>query len=221
MPRKVAKRPAEGDGGSSKRQNLEFDDWRSPLYYWHGQVSTDDHSGKTTWEGTWIASKDGLPTPSEFGKSPNSFKLVSTDFLSRDGVALEESCPFGRSGRFTGTFKLDNDGTGLRDYSDLEHRIVFKNRTDGTLLVGARGAASFGQFVSTGCLTYGTRNAPASLTLARRYITEDDPRAAMSAWQALLSTETTLAQGRREAWDSPWVTLQSSSPVTAAATMAG
>jgi hypothetical protein len=202
MPRKV-----KHEGGSSesdsKRQKQkedkpEFDDWRAPLYFWHGSVRTDDY-GDTTWEGTWIASETGLPSPSEFEACKNTFKFVCTDFLERDGVGLEDACPYGRSGNFHGSFKLNNDGTGLRDYADLEHRIVFKNHSAGWSLAGARGTAEFGEFISAGRLTFPQGETPAYLTLARRYLKDDDPRTQLSAWGTVLQIESNM-EGREAPW---------------------
>jgi len=221
--RKGKKIPLEGEAASSTSKRakgdaeFEFEDWRSPLYFWHGTVQTDWDNGVTTWEGTWIASKSGLPSAKEFAESPNTFKLSSSDFLDRDGVRLEDACPFGRSGYFKGSYKLDNDGQGFMDYSDLEHRLVFKNHSGGALLVGARGAAAFGHFVSVGHLTFPTRNGAAILTVARRYITEDDPRLGQSAWATLLHIEEQLEKGRRDGWETPWTLLHGSPAYAAAA----
>ena len=114
MPRKVKREGGSSDDHSKKRKGSsssgdpeekpEFDDWRNPLYYWHGTVHTDEY-GDTTWEGTWIASETGLPSPSEFENCTNTFKFVCGDFLERDGVGLEEHCPYGRSGNFNGLAK--------------------------------------------------------------------------------------------------------------------
>lgn len=205
MPRKVAKRPAETDDTSNKQPKNEdvapesvVADWRDQLYFWHGTVHTEDH-GETTWQGTWIASDSGLPSMAEFSASENEFKLTSNDFLARDEVGLEEMCPFGRSGYFTGTYKLDNDGSGFRDYSDDVHRICFKDHTASWSLVAARGSCTFGEFISAGRLVFPQGNTPATLTLARRYLTEDDPRTKLSAWGALHQIDSKL-EGREAPW---------------------
>ena len=205
MPRKVAKRPAEDDEGSSKQQKVNdppaeaaVQDWRAPLYFWHGTVHTED-SGETSWEGTWIASDTGLPSLAEFSASENKFTLVSNDFLIRDEVGLEEVCPYGRSGYFTGTYKLDNDGSGFQDYSDDIHRVCFKDHTASWSLVAARGSCTFGEFVSAGRLVFPQGNTPATLTLARRYLTEDDARTKLTAWGALLQIDSKL-EGREAPW---------------------
>ena len=48
---------------------------------------------------------------------------------------------------------------------------------------------------------------PAQLTLARQYISDDDPRVQLSAWAALLRTENRLAKGRRDGWETPWTQM--------------
>ena len=202
-------RKAKHEGSASTQAAAEEEakpaDWRSLLYFFHGTVQTNLSSGETHWQGTWVASSDGLPSPAEFDESPNKFNLVSTSFLARDEVALEDACPFGRSGDFKGRFSLDDDGSGThREVSDIEHRVVFKACPGGCSLVGARGLAPFGQFVSLGRLTCPSRNVPAQLTLARQYIGMDDPRVQLSAWAALLRAEARLTKGRRDAWETPW-----------------
>ena len=201
MPRKTKR--ADSDEYQSKQMKAAepVGDWRETLYYWHGPVSTDE-AGVTTWQGSWIASADGLPSPAEFEASSNAFKLMSNDFLVRDGVPLEDTCPFGRSGYFNGYYKLDNDGTGLRDYSDIEHRIVIKDHTAGWALVGARGTADFGEFISAGRLVFPHGTSPACLTLARRYLADNDPRVHLSAWAAVRQIDSNL-EGR----DMPWKQL--------------
>ena len=121
MPRK---RPAPAEDDENKQQKTEgSDDWRAPLFFWHGKVTTDIDTEVTTWQGTWLASEDGLPSAADFKTAENTFKLTSCDFLPRDGVRLEDVCPFGRSGYWGGTFTLDK-GDGFKDVSDIEHRIV-------------------------------------------------------------------------------------------------
>lgn len=206
--RKKAKYPAPST--STDEEQGAVSDWRSILYYWHGTVHTDLRTGETTWEGTWLATDSpSLPSVREFADSPNTFRLVSSSFLARDEVGLEDTCPFGRSGVFTGRFKLDDDGSGrLKDFSDIEHQMAFKSSPGGLSLVGARGVAPFGQFISLGRLTSPVRSTPAYLTLARQYMSDDDPRVQLTAWGTLLRAEKSLSKGRRDGWENPWTQLQ-------------
>lgn len=187
----MPKRKAVESTSEKKRttHNQDPNSWREVLYFWHGTLSTDESSGETIWEGTWIASEDGLPSTAEFDTSENTFRLTSSAFYVRDGVPLEARCPFGRSGHFAGYFLLDG-----KDCSDIEHRLVFKDQ-----LVAARGTAFFGEFISAGRLVFPQGSASAYLTLARRYLTEDDLRVKLTAWAALLQIEENM-----ERRDSPW-----------------
>ena len=191
--------PAGSEGGSSSSSSSSSAaaaasartapaaDWRTPVFYWRGSVTG------STWEGTWVASLDGLPADADFASSANTFKLECSCPLATVYEHCEEEVSF------TGSYKLDN-GDGPEDFSDLEHTI---NAWEGPpshhpachnwANVGAVGNTPFGRFVSLGRLDRppnpdGTNSGGQSiggiytrLTLARRYIAEDDPRNGMSA----------------------------------------
>ena len=183
-------------------------DWRQPVFYWRGAVTG------AVWEGTWVASTDGLPSDADFKDSANTFRLECGKPLSTLAKARGED----RAAAFAGgTYKLDN-GEGLGDYSDLEHKIFAFNgppphhpSCSSWAVVGACGDTEFGRFVSLGRLdekasgevpgddTYGR------LTLARRYLAEDDPRAAMSAYDVARR----VASCGADEWanDAPWLAL--------------
>ena len=87
-----------------------------------------------------------------------------------------------------GSYKLDN-GNGLEDTSDDTHRWevrTWPKAAPGEVecathaAVAAVGTTSFGRFVSLGAIEGHT------MTLARRYIADDDPRAAWSSPAAVL-----------------------------------
>jgi hypothetical protein len=167
-------------------------DWRAPLFFWRGKVDG------TTWEGTWVASTEGLPSEAEFASSPNAFKLTcSVDLgalFSPTNSLLNEDAEHFAS--FTGSYKLDN-GDGLADYEDKEHVIwghgcppdhhPLSEGVDHWAVVGATGNTEFGRFVSLGRLDHppdhsgGAYDPFTRLTLARRYIADNDKRTKMSA----------------------------------------
>ena len=111
---------------------------------------------------------------------------------------MDEEDPEGRkaffqlSGLFemtlAGSYKLDN-GDGLEDVSDDTHRFevrTWPSTPPGEVdrathaAVAAVGTTPFGRFVSLGVIEGST------MTLARRYIEDDDPRAAWSSPTAVL-----------------------------------
>ena len=165
-----------------RKKRAPASDWRMPVFYWRGSVAG------STWEGSWVASADGLPADADFASSANTFKLECSCPLdnklqnSKDEVS------------FTGSYKLDN-GDGLEDFSDIEHTIdawdgppSHHPATHSWAVVGAIGSTPFGNFISLGRLdrTDGRGGSMVDgdytrLTLARRYIADDDPRIGMSA----------------------------------------
>ena len=90
--------------------------------------------------------------------------------------------------QFGGSYKLDN-GNGLEDTSDDTHRWevrTWPKAAPGEVecathaAVAAVGTTPFGRFVSLGVIDGST------MTLARRYIEDDDPRAAWASPAAVL-----------------------------------
>mgnify|MGYP003316301546 CR=1 FL=1 len=90
--------------------------------------------------------------------------------------------------KFGGSYKLDN-GDGLEDTSDDTHRWevrTWPKAAPGEVecathaAVAAVGTTPFGRFVSLGVIDGST------MTLARRYIADDDPRAAWASPAAVL-----------------------------------
>eukprot|EP00966_Prymnesium_polylepis_P110215 2550276-Prymnesium_polylepis.1 len=154
--------PKRKGKGSSAARKRPKSDWRTPLFYWRGELD-----GKR-WIGSWfvsgrsnlraflkspVASADGLPSDEEFASSANSFELECSKALgflptnSSDGNAT-----------FSGKYKLDN-GDGPQDYSDIDHQIwVVDGPPSGAMgdsawgLAGACGNTEFGRFVSLGKL---------------------------------------------------------------------
>ena len=77
-----------------------------------------------------------------------------------------------------GSYKLDN-GNGLKDVKDVEHRWEVRMPA-----VAAVGTTPFGRFVSLGVIERHRHRD--RMTLARRYIADDDPRAAWASPAAVL-----------------------------------
>ena len=191
-PKRSAEDSAEEPKGKQKAARGAPADWRAPLFFWRGKVDG------TTWEGTWVASTEGLPSEAEFASSPNAFKLTcSVDlgalFTPTNSLLNKDSEHFAS---FTGSYKLDN-GDGLADYEDKEHVIwghgcppdhhPLSEGVDHWAVVGATGNTEFGRFVSLGRLDHppdhsgGAYDPFTRLTLARRYIADNDKRTKMSA----------------------------------------
>lgn len=135
-------------------------DWRSPIFYWRGTISGVSDN---VWSGTWVASENGLPADAEFDASNTTFRLESKTPLGPDAA-----------GEFTGKYKLDQ-GDGLQDFEDVYHNIAVS-----ASLCAARGNTEFGEFVSLGKFVRAA-DGTLTLTLARRYIGDRDPRRKQTA----------------------------------------
>lgn len=185
-------------------------DWRAPLYFLHGEVATSD-SATTSWHGTWVTSEGGeLPSLQAFRESTARFNMTTGDFLST-GVPLEVRCPIGRSGSFGGGY-TNSDG---RAFYDHEHRLVVMDHLESCSLVAERGESNIGGcYISIGRLVFPRDGkGTALLTLARRYLTGDDPRAHMEPWELLFRMVGQVTRGCRERDDfapqapAPWKLL--------------
>ncbi len=171
MAPKSKKRDAsQGKASPSKKGRAA--DWRTPIFYWRGVIEDE-----WVWSGTWVVSDSGLPELEDFEKSANTFRLTCSEMFGMLPMTEEVAT-------FTGSYKLDN-GAGLQDVKDFQHRIkvVESDQLDAMGLakwcvVGARGTTEFGEFVSLGRLDRDFQGG-VTLTLARRYIADDDPRCKM------------------------------------------
>lgn len=205
MPPKRSR--ASGSSSKAKKRRTPAPDWRTPIFYWRGKV-TDE----TVWSGTWVASETGLPTDADFAESANTFKLMCSKGIGTLGGS-DKDAP---TATFTGTYKLDN-GDGLDDYSDDSHRICLQDGPPADhpfgdsawVSVAARGTTPFGQFVSLGKIVRAADGGQV-LTLARRYIDDNDPRCAMSPNDVL----NRLVDERLDHWacTEPWRALPWKTP---------
>ena len=163
-------------------------DWRTPLFYWRGAVDGD------AWSGTWVASADGLPSDADSpaeniadkfgGKSMSSPATPPAVLLDQgDGLAglLRHLARGARDAhRATTARRARRRGLGRRR-RDRQHRA--------------------GRFVSLGRLDGAESydSGYSRLTLARRYLDDDDPQVGMSAKVAMPP-----AAGRRWALGAPY-----------------
>mmetsp|Transcript_50075 Transcript_50075/g.165820 ORF Transcript_50075/g.165820 Transcript_50075/m.165820 type:complete len:219 (+) Transcript_50075:120-776(+) len=186
------KRKAAASAAARKRK-APPSDWRTPIFYWRGAISGAE------WTGTWVASAAGLPRDAEFKESANTFSLrCSQPIMS----LVDEEDREVKTAHFTGSYKLDN-GEGLADYEDVEHSIAVCFGPEWAS-VAARGTTEFGDFVSLGKLHDGaSQGGYQTLTLARRYIADGDPRTAMNATSVLARVEAEDSF----AGEHPWLAL--------------
>ena len=197
---------AASSAPKTKKPRAAAPDWRTPLFYWRGKVGNE-----TSWSGTWVASADGLPCDADFAASTNTFELsCSEDIVEMsDGPTGTADAP---AATFAGSFKLTT-GNGLEDCSDIEHVICVQ---EGPAMGGPMGESEwvnvagcgtnrFGKFLSLGKMV--RDGGDDVLTLARRYIADEDPRCAMSV-QDVLGRVSGEEEGP-EMWacEEPWLAL--------------
>jgi hypothetical protein len=147
-------------------------DWREQLYYWRGSLKV--HKGHVAWEGTWCGT---------FGSEPPSdedYATNSTQTFGARGPKRTDALPPPVRAKWKSVYAMDNDGSGkVSKYSDSRHSIAFRGVSTTTLgerwACVARGRNEFGRFCS-----WGECDGKGVLTLARRYLRDDDPRAKMS-----------------------------------------
>ena len=128
----------------------------------------------TSWAGTPIHGRDDYAATAE---------ILEEIMMSEWGTETEEGDgDYGKPDRLCemkfdkGSYKLDN-GNGLEEVKDVEHRWEVR-----TPAVAAVGTTPFGRFVSLGIIDGSTE----TMTLARRYIADDDPRVAWASPAAVL-----------------------------------
>ena len=158
---------------------------------WRGKLKFS-LGGLVEWKGTWVGMgpEDSFPTDEDFVGSENAFSQ-QIDMNGEDRWVC------------SGTYLLDN-GDGHESFSDIAHALYVIRKGDqgvidlaapspplsAPLYVVAAGKTEFGNFFSKGCITMVNRKPDKeavkneehiqdqvwTLTLARRYLPDKDPR---------------------------------------------
>ena len=181
-------------------------DWRSPLFYWRGELTPRDD--RLRWQGAWVACEGDLPTDGEFAASENAFDVSSTagfEFhIHRRLLGITRELGHATAfGLVDGYYLLDNGG-GHERFTDIRQNVVVeeKSPTD-PLVVAAVGTTEFGAFVSLGSIDE-TASGTVRMTLARRYVDDSDPRAQWTTGQVLDDVRMRHGAGA-SLWESlPW-----------------
>lgn len=173
--------------------------WRETLFVWDGILSfveDDDNDAaagdKIKWEGTWVgvdsadAHKVDTPKRGAFNRdvsSDNTFEVIGRAVKGEEEDKPEQDGA-GVLGRNASALYKANmiDGAGYdleeKKHQDAVHNVYLSTlRWNGNLrdqvenIVFAIGENEFGNYISVGWLRVGNR-----VTMARRYIDEDDER---------------------------------------------
>lgn len=166
-------------------------DWRATMFFWRGEIKLAD--GLVSWTGSWVGSDGPEPAAAAFTSSPHTFTVRGP---ARDRTSFKVADEVGPDASDRGTCDFDWEASsyildvGEAPKSDDEHHFVVLEGGEGCMAstVSAFGCNEFGRFVSFGFMTDFSPDArTAVLTLARRYVRDDDPRAAVRSAAALRS----------------------------------
>jgi hypothetical protein len=204
---------------SARKAPKPSDDWRRNLFFWRGAIDGKMWSGKH--EVSFDEDDDGIPSDAEFDASTETFKLECTKAIA----SLVVPDATGQSdASFTGSSRFWCAGGDLLPSADnMEISVVEGPPLGGGLgesawaNVAARGTvAEFGEFVALGLLERvpGLGSGWTRLTLARRFIADDDPRRSMSAAALLARIDGNEEGPDMWACEQPWLALPYKVPAT-------
>ena len=194
-----------------RRQRDEERDWKATLFVWRGVLGVSE-TNSLTWDGVWEPTDtDALPDDSAYVDSKNDFAL-RTRMMGGDDLEILETCTIGPDMehlgelfwglehlgdiKLTGSYQLDQgDGRGHQSYSDDWHDMAVSIRGP-YAVVAACGETQFGRFISLGYVD-GTE-----MMLARRYVSDDDVRAAWRTPRDVLhGTDWGILEDGQESFD--------------------
>ena len=181
-------------------------------------MSYDSEQASLRWKGTWVSGAPGEEIEEEeFAKSENTFECESAfplgDVVLAGGEgSLLEALSGGNIDFSSSSYLLDqDDGHGLRQFSDTEHTVVFDEvlpehnaqfncNFSFSALLAASCKKEFGSFVSFGYTepdeSTGKSAASISLTIARKYIDEmEDSRVKWNSRMVLMKGRSQLKPG--------------------------
>ena len=194
-----------------RRQRDEERDWRATLFVWRGVLGVSE-TNSLTWDGVWEPTDtDALPDDSAYVDSKNDFAL-RTRMMGGDDLEILETCILGPDMealnelfwglehlgdiKLTGSYQLDQgDGRGHQSYSDDWHDMAVSIRGP-YAVVAACGETQFGRFISLGYVD------GQDMMLARRYVSDDDVRAAWRTPKDVLNgTDWGILEDGQESFD--------------------
>lgn len=212
---------------------MSENNWRDTLYIWDGIVTVgvpadgekEDSPAPVLWEGSWVPVKDVPDAANAEAPKRHAFKKdIDADFSFQvTGTAARpetsgDETEEGSKDRFFVAKLTKGEGWEMEDgdkkkrYHDTTHDVWIKNlkwsgnkKDETQSLVVAKGENDFGPFVSAGWMRPGCR-----WTVARRYLSEKDPRAGMSFqkfYQSIVDgTVSVNEEGEKKLKVLPWQT---------------
>jgi len=218
---------------------MATDNWKDTLYIWDGIVTvgipqggggdeSQDSPVPLQWDGSWVpvtgvpdaanaeapkrhASKRDLDAECKFFVKGTATRLKPTENSKDDASSTNNDDRFFVAKLTKGDGWEMQDGTKKSRYHDVTHDVWIKSlkwsgnqKDQRESLVVAKGKNDFGPFVSVGWIRPGCR-----WTVARRYLSETDPRAGWSQlkfYQAVVGDVITTVSGAKTLRVPPWQT---------------
>ena len=195
----MRRRAATGiEAGGERKRRAAAPDWRETLFVWRGALHVPAEGaaaaaegaaaaaaeGAVHWRGTWVGTStlEAPPSTAFVGGAACGFSATASADALPAALAMASS--------------YELDGT---THADDAHSVLLPARgSDG--VVAARGSNEFGEFIALGQLEGGV------LTLARRYLSEDDARCSWGDAGAVLA-QSGAATASAAAACTPWLLL--------------
>ena len=152
-----------------------------------------DAKKKLKWGGSWLGSFEGQPSDSAYSGNVQTFSVAGPKLKSGESELAQVTAD-SLSGRWAGTYLMDNDGSGSLVKYKTTAQMKFRKREDAepeALMVCGKGSNEFGAFVIAGTYNIST----GMLDAPRTYIADDDERVKLSLDDLLDASEATDSGG--------------------------
>ena len=186
-------------GKRKEREDPPEEDWRKGLSWWRGEIDVEDEDVAPlfAWQGTYVEAPDSTPPADEaFDRSKNTFEF-RTDSVEEDLYEVLECWHMNEPGgddqmlnlEFFGDQQIVDGCFGVdgalsdRDMDDRGETHFWGTR--GMAAAGV-GLTTKGKYVAYGALE--RRDGAPTMTLARRFVSADDPRAAWTSPEQVLDS---------------------------------
>ena len=184
-------------GKRKEREDPPEEDWRKGLSWWRGEIDVEDEDVAPlfAWQGTYVEAPDSTPPADEaFDRSKNTFEF-RTDSVEEDLYEVLECWHMNEPGGDDQMLNLElfGDQQIVDGVSGVDGALTDMDDRGETHFWGTRGMAAAGVGLTTKgkYVAYGAlerRDGAPTMTLARRFVSADDPRAAWTSPEQVLDS---------------------------------